>query len=308
MTQTDTYRASSGSGSLEDAVASITGPVARRLTARYVPVYAVVAVMLLVAAVAPSRVDNGSHASADDFLTSSEFATSGGDASAGEDAGGGTPTPPLSAASPAVTAPAGNVSNVSLPEPAAVPDPVAGPGPDGATGGGLLPEGDPGGFSDDPGEDGDGNGGFTGGAPACPVEFGEDPEVSRGVAGVLLSAASPALSLLGPFGPNAVPALGLASPVLPIAAPVADKFSPYISLLSPLFLQVSELGTTLWQGPLQPLEGPLLQLNAAVVQPLEVELLTASAGPIEQLNATPLTPCLQRLVYNLVAPLPIPTP
>lgn len=305
MTQTDSYRASPGAGGLDDAVASITGPVARRLTARYVPVYAAVAVMLLVAAVAPSRVDPGGFSSASDFGSTGELAARGGEApSTATDPGSGGGTSPRASFTPTpVPAPSGNLS---MPEPAALPDPVAGPGLDGATGDGLS-ESDPGDFSGDPGEGGSGGEGF-GAAPACPVEFGEDPVVSRGVAGVLLSAASPALSLLGPFGPNAVPALGLASPLLPIAAPVADKFAPYISLLSPLFLQVSELGTTLWQGPLQPLEGPLLQLNAAVVQPLEVELLAALAGPIEQLNATPLTPCLQRLVYNLVAPLPIPTP
>ena len=50
---------------------------------------------------------------------------------------------------------------------------------------------------------------------------------------------------------------------------------------------------------------PLEEENNETV---EVELLAALAGPIEQLNATPLTPCLQRLVYNLVAPLPVPTP
>lgn len=307
MTQTDIYRTPSGLGSLEAAVASITGPVARRLTARYVPIYAAMAVMLLVAAVAPSRVDKGNQASAGASLTLSELATSGGGTSVDERAGGGPPT--SSNAFPVVTAPADNMSSMSLPEPAAVPDPVGPPNPDGAASGGF-PEGDPGGFSDDGhGEQGrDDDGGFTGGESPCPVEFGEDPEVSRGVAGVLLSAASPALSLAGPFGPNAVPALGLASPVLPVIAPVADKFSPYIRMMNPLFLQVSQLGTTLWGGPLQPLEGPLLQLNGAVIQPLEVELLAASAGPIEQLNATPLTPCLQRLVYNLVAPLPTPTP
>ncbi len=306
MTKSDTYRASSRRGGLEDAVASISGPVARRLTARYVPVYAAVAVMLLVAAVAPSRVDKGSQSSAGDFLTSSELATSGGDTSADDRAGVGTPA--SSAAPPVVSAPNDDVSNMPLPEPAAVTAPAASPSPGGGTGGGFA-EGDPGGFSDDgDGEQGGDNGGFTGGESACPVEFGEDPEVSRGVAGVLLSAASPALSLAGPFGPNAVPALGLASPILPVVAPVADKFSPYIRMINPLFLQVSQLGTTLWAGPLQPLEGPLLQLNGAVIQPLEVELLAASAGPIEQLNATPLTPCLQRLVYNLVAPLPTPTP
>lgn len=302
MTQTDTHRA--GLGGIDDAVASITGQVARRLTARYVPLYAAVALMLLVAAVAPSRVDDAGLASANDFGPTGELAVSGGDTPALTDPGsGGEPSPRASFTPAPVPAPSGNVS---LPEPAAPPDPAAGAGTDGATGDGL-PESDPGDFSGDPGEGGDGGDGF-GDASACPVELGQEPEVSRGVAGVLLSAASPALSLLGPFGPNAVPALGVASPLLPIAAPVADKFAPYISLLSPLFLQVSELGTTLWQGPLQPLEGPLLQLNAAVVQPFEVELLAALGGPIEQLNATPLTPCLQRLVYNLVAPLPLPTP
>lgn len=305
MTQTGTYRASSGSGSLDDAVASITGPVARRLTARYVPIYAAVAVMLLVAAVAPSRVDEGSNASADDFGLSSQLAIGGADASpgTGTDAGGISPPTP-SAPTRSVPAPAGNVSP---PKPGTGPGPVGGPSPDGATGYGS-PQGDPGGFSDDGDGGEDDNGGFTGGAPPCPVEFGDDPEVSRGVAGVMLSAASPALSLMGPFGPNAVPALGLASPILPVVAPVADKFSPYIRMMNPLFLQVSQLGTTLWQGPLQPLEDPLLQLNEAVVQPFEVELLAALAGPIEQVNATPLTPCLQRLVYNLVAPAPTPTP
>lgn len=304
MTQTDTHSAPRGSRGLDEAVAAITGPVARRLTVRYVPVYAAVAVMLLVAAVAPSRVDDGRLAAAPDFAPTSDIVASDGDASTAMDTASGAGTSPQASFTPAPV-PARS-ANPSLLEPAVLPDPVADPGQGGTTGGG--PSGpDPGDFAGDPGEEGDGSGGFSG-AAACPVEFGQEPEVSRGVAGVLLSAASPALSLLGPFGPNAVPALGLASPVLPIAAPAADKFAPYISLLSPLFLQVSELGTTLWQGPLQPLEDPLLQLNAAVVQPLEVELLGALGGPIEQLNATPLTPCLQRLVYNLVAPLPIPTP
>ncbi len=304
MTQTDTHSGPRGSGGLDDAVAAITGPVARRLTVRYLPVYAAVAVMLLVAAVAPSRVDAGGLAPAPDFGPTSDIAASGGDASTATDTGSEAGTSPQASFTP-VPVPAPS-AKPSLPEPAVLPDPVAGPGQGGETSGGLSGP-DPGDFAGDPGEEGDGSGGFSG-ASACPVEFGQEPEVSRGVAGVLLSAASPALSLLGPFGPNAVPALGLASPLLPIVAPVADKLAPYISLLNPLFLQVSELGTMLWQGPLQPLEGPLLQLNAAVVQPLEVELLAALAGPIEQLNATPLTPCLQRLVYNLVAPLPIPTP
>lgn len=305
MTQTDIQSATRRSGSLDDAVAAITGPVARRLTARYLPVYAAVAVMLLVAAVAPSRVDEGGLASAPDFGPTSDIAVSGGGASTAmdTDSGGGTSPAPTFTPAP-IPAPSGNAST---PKPGTGPDPVAGPDPNGATGYGS-PGSDPGGFSDDGDGEDDDNGGFTGGAPPCPVEFGDDPEVSRGVAGVLLSAASPALSLLGPFGPNAVPALGLASPILPVVAPAADKFSPYIRLMSPLFLQVSQLGTTLWQGPLQPLENPLLQLNAAVVQPFEVEVLAALAGPIGQVNETPLTPCLQRLIYNLVAPLPTPTP
>lgn len=313
MTQTDAYWGSPGPGSLDDAVASITGPVARRLAARYVPVYASVAVMLLVAVVAPSRVNESNRASAQDFGTPNELAASTDDASGGTGggsvasgpSGGATGLAPSTPAR-AVLAPAGGGSALDS---GPVPDSLAGPNVDGATGY-AAPEGDPGGFSDD-GDDedaSDGDGGFTEGVPPCPVEFGQDPEVSRGVAGVLLSAASPALSALGPFGPNAVPALSLASPILPVVAPVADKFAPYIRMLGPLFLQVAEFGTTLWRGPLQPLEAPLLQLNAAVVQPFEVELLAALAGPIGQVNETPLTPCLQRLVYNLVAPLPTPTP
>jgi hypothetical protein len=149
-------------------------------------------------------------------------------------------------------------------------------------------------------------GDFNTGPPPCPLSFGDDPEVSRNVAGALLGAASPALSLLGPFGPNAVPALAVASPLLPIIAPVADAFSGYIRMFNPLFLQISGFATQLWDGPLAPLEAPLLELNAQYAQPFEVELLARLSPLIEATNATPITPCLQRVVYNVVAPLPIP--
>lgn len=295
-----------GSSGLDDAVAALAGPVARRLTARYVPVYAAIAVMLLLAAVAPSRVDAGNQPATGGFVPPSELASAGGGETVGapEDSTAvavSPPVGPITIPTPSSTSTSPTGSGMAGPLPASDPGALAG-----ADVSGGSSDSDPGGFADDPATDD--AGGFSGSGSACPVEFGQDPEVSRDVASVLLGAASPALSLLGPFGPNAVPALGVASPLLPVLAPVVDVVGPYISLLNPLFLQVSKLGTALWDGPLQPLEGPLLELNAAVVQPLEVELLGALAGPLDRLNATPLTPCLQRLVYNLVAPLPIPTP
>jgi hypothetical protein len=57
---------------------------------------------------------------------------------------------------------------------------------------------------------------------------------------------------------------------------------------------------------LKPLEPGLLELNATYATPFEVELIAAATPVIQALNDTPLTPCLVRLVYNLVAPIPLP--
>lgn len=280
---------SDGEEGLHDAVAAASRRVAGRLFSRYIPVYASVAALLLIGALVPSTVSRAGQAPA-------------------RAAVGAVP-----GSSPQVAAPVSTPTNPGG-APSALPRPPApsglrstpapsGPPPARPTGGSALGP-SPGDGSAEPG----GNDGFGEGVPPCPLEIGEDPVVSRSVAAALLGAASPALSLLGPFGPNAVPALGVASPLLPVIAPVADAFAPYIRTLNPLFLQISEFATMLWDGPLQPLEAPLLELNASVVQPFEVELLAALAEPIDQVNATPLTPCLQRVLYNVVAPLPIPDP
>lgn len=282
---------------LQEAVSAASARVARRLVGRYTPVYAALAVLLLVAAALPSRVPADERPAA---AASFQPAPSVGNSVGTGSAPGATPpatvgTPaPISPASPPATS-----GGDAVAAPAGVAPAAAAPvqPPDSS---------DPGGFADEDGG-GDGGGDFAGAdGVACPVEFGEDPQISRGVAGALLGAVSPALSLLGPFGPNAVPALALASPILPIIAPLADAASGYIRLFNPLFLQISEFGTQLWRGPLAPLEGPLLELNAAVIQPFEVELLAALSPLLEAVNATPLTPCLQRLVYNVVALVPLP--
>ena len=259
-------------------IASATARIAWRLVVRYAPLYAAVAVLLVVAVVAPSRV-NASRGSESPMSASS---TAGGLALE-PTTPSGTPVPPSSLSpesSSAISPPSPTNSSSDPVNSAPDADPTA------------TPSGKPENLNSGP--------------PPCPLTFGEDPEVSRNVAGALLGAASPVLSLLGPLGPNAVPALGVASPVLPIVAPVADVFSGYIRLFNPLFLQISGAATTLWDGPLAPLEGPLLDLNAKYIQPFEVELLAQLSPVLEGTNATPITPCLQRVVYNVIAPLPIP--
>lgn len=295
MTEPLNPRPTDPSGGLHDVVATVTGQVARNLVGRYVPVYAVLAALLALALVAPSRIDRLAAPAAEGFLPSSQFAATD-DPVATTGAGGTTgPSVPPSSSSAFPTAGTSATTISSDPAPPAVTA-TARPGgsADGTAADGFAGEPTDEGFGDD--------------VPGCPVPIGEEPEVSREVAAVLLGAASPALSILGPFSPNAIPALGLASPILPVVGPIADTFGPYISLMNPLFLQVSELGTMLWAGPLQPIEGPLLDLNASYVQPFEVALLGAFAEPLDQINATPVTPCLQRLVFNLLAPLPVPTP
>jgi hypothetical protein len=265
-------------GELTEAVAIASRRVAGRLFARYVPLYAAVVVLLVVAATLPSRVARDGAAPAPAAVTASP--------------------PPSAVAAP--VAPSGTGATV----PSNMPMPSTRP-PTLPTGGSL---GAPPSAPTSPQPDAGDADGFNDDVPPCPIEIGEDPVISRGVAAALLGAASPALSVLGPFGPNAVPALGVVSPVLPVIAPVADAFAPYIRTMNPLFLQISGFGTSLWDGPLQPLEAPLLEVNAAFVQPFEVELLAALAEPVDQVNATPVSPCLQRVLYNVVAPLPIPPP
>lgn len=266
---------------LHEAVALASRRVAGRLFARYLPLYAAVVCLLLISVLVPSTVSREGQARADEVpgrvAAPQAPPTSGVRVESGDSA---SATTAASLTAPTLR-PSGGAS--SAPPPAPRP-----PG-----GGGAGPRGDD---------------GFNEGVPPCPLEIGEDPVVSRSVAAALLGAASPALSALGPFGPNAVPALGVASPVLPVIAPVADAFAPHIRAFNPLFLQISQFGTMLWDGPLQPLEAPLLEANAQFIQPFEVELLAALAEPINQVNATPVSPCLQRVVYNVVALLPIPDP
>lgn len=261
---------------LYDEVAAATARVARRLVVRYAPVFAALAVLFMVAVAVPSRVGRQQSRGAS--------GVSAATVDRGTESSSASLPAPLSVATTPIDVGSQPVSGDVLAPPAgdlAAPEP-----PRSNTGGGT--------------------GGFAPAASACPIAFGKDPQISRGVAGVLLSAASPALSLLGPFGPNAVPALAVASPLLPIIAPAADAFGSYIRLFNPLFLQVSQGATQLWNGPLAPLQSPLLQLNAQYAQPFEVELLARLSPPIEKVNATPVTPCVARLVYNVVAPLPIP--
>lgn len=268
---------------LHDAVAAATVQAGRRLVVRYVPVYAGLAVLLLIAAALPTRVPAGErHAPA--TLAQRRFSA--------------LPTSPAPSQAPPIAAGAvtsGVSLNAASPDarsalPPSVPADDLGPKP--------STDQSPEPLADKPG----GSGTYG----PCPVEFGKDPQVSREVAAVLLSAASPALSVLGPFGPNAVPALALASPILPVLAPLADAAKGYIRLFYPLFLQISQFGTQLWAGPLSPLEAPLLGLNATIVQPFEVEVLASLSPAIEAVNATPATSCLQRLVYNVVTPVPLP--
>jgi len=286
---------------LDSEVASATARVAWKLFVRYTPVYAALALLLGIAAGMPSRVAEVAGARATTIAAPRATVPPAATAP--------TPrsSPPVTASSPTTTAsvPALQTSGDGLATPSTPLAPAAGatspvetvPAGDAGDAGGFV-------SGDQPNT---GGAGFSGaGSAACPVSFGQDPQVSRTVAGTLLAAASPALSLLGPLGPNAVPALGLASPVLPVLAPAVDAVSGYIRLFNPLFLQISKGATQLWDGPLAPLEGPLLQLNATVIQPFEVQLLGALSPVLDAVNATPLTPCLQRLVYNVVAPLPIP--
>lgn len=263
-------------------VAAATARVTWRLVVRYTPVYLALAVLLFVAAVVPSRANRPDQSA--EFAGPVARTPAPGLGTVGApSAGGGVAGDPFSGAT---------ATTSLLPGQAA-----ATPAPGGSTGDFGAPAGS--GAGGKPPD-------FNSGPPPCPLRFGDDPEVSRNVAGALLGAASPALSLLGPFGPNAVPALAVASPLLPVVAPVADAFSGYIRLFNPLFLQISGLATQLWDGPLAPLEGPLLELNAQYAQPFEVELLARLSPVIETANATPITPCLQRVVYNVIAPLPIP--
>lgn len=295
VSDSDPRHPADASEALHDAVAAASRRVAGRLLGRYVPLYAAVAALLLIGALVPSTVSREGQARAQRAVGTAPGASASVEAPAPAGASVSTPAPPAAALSapPPPGAPGALTPAASL-----LPA-----GPTGDSGFGAAP-GSPGGGAAEPG----GNDGFGEEVPPCPLAFGEDPVVSRGVAAVLLGAASPALSLLGPLGPNAVPALGAASPLLPVIAPVADAFGPYVRTLNPLFLQISGFATTLWDGPLQPLEAPLLELNASIIQPFEVELLAALTDPINQINATPLTPCLQRVLYNVVAPLPIPDP
>jgi hypothetical protein len=279
-----------GRGPVDDPLvgAEEIGPVAARtawrLISRYTPLYAAFGVLLLIAGVLPSRIDRGLLGAPTPAVDVGPTGVAAGPAG---DAGVAVPDLGDFSPPPAIT----DLSDVG---PSPPPDDVlAAPAP--SDGGELSPP-DP----SDPGDFGDVSTG------QCPIEFGDDPVISRGVAAVLLGVASPALSALGPFGPNAVPALGLVSPILPVAGVLADAFGPYIRMLNPLFLQASSSASELWAGPLKPFEPGLLELNAAYVTPFEVELIAAATPVIQALNDTPLTPCLTRLVYNIVAPIPLP--
>lgn len=265
-------------GAADDPVGPIAARVAGRLLGRYVPLYAAFGVLLLVAAVLPSRVIPAlERASAPAPVAPAPPSTSGSVASA-------TPSSSAAASSPATPRTTTSTAGASTGPAAAPPSTPTGP-----AGGGT----DQGGFTGEPGV-------------PCPVNIGADPVISRGVAATLLGAASPVLSLLGPLSPNAVPALGVLSPILPILAPAADKFGPAIRPFNPLFIQISQQGTDLWAGPLNALEQPLLSLNASQIQPYEVELLASLAPSLDQINATPVTSCLERIVYNAIAPIPAP--
>lgn len=282
-----------GTGYVEDPPvrAEEIGPIAARtawrLVSRYTPLYAAFGVLLLIASVLPSRIDRdllGTPATGSvdpaGIAAPDVAAVPAGSGIAAPDLGDFTPPVATTDVSDLASAPALDDDLPALtptdPGEVAPPDPT------------------------DPGDFGE----VTTGQ--CPIEFGEDPVLSRGVAAILLGAASPALSALGPFGPNAVPALGLVSPILPVVGVLADAFGPYIRMLNPLLLQASQSASDLWAGPLKPFEPGLLELNAAYVTPFEVELIAAATPVIQALNDTPLTPCLVRLVYNVVAPIPLP--
>jgi hypothetical protein len=282
-----------GTGRVDDPLvgAEEIGPIAARtawrLVSRYTPLYAAFGVLLLIAGVLPSRIDRGLFAAP--ATGSVDPAGIAAPDVAAVPAGSGTAPPDLGVFTPPVaTTDVGDLASAP-PLDDDLPAPTT-------TDAGEISPPDP----TDPGEFGE----LTTGQ--CPIELGEDPVLSRGVAAVLLGVASPALSALGPFGPNAVPALGLVSPILPVAGVLADAFGPYIRMLNPLFLQASQASSDLWAGPLRPLEPGLLELNAAYVTPFEVELIAAATPVIQALNDTPVTPCLTRLVYNIVAPIPLP--
>lgn len=267
-----------------DEIGPIAARTAWRLVSRYTPLYAAFGVLLLIAGVLPSRIDRG-------LLGPPAPAV---DADLGEVAA--VPTENADTVVPDLGDFTPPVATTDLSDVGSLPPPDDGlPTPAPNDGGELAPA--------DPADAGEFGEMTTG---QCPIEFGEDPVISRGVAAVLLGVASPALSALGPFGPNAVPALGLVSPILPVVGVLADAFGPYIRTLNPLFLQASQAASDLWAGPLKPLEPGLLELNATYATPFEVELIAAATPVIQALNDTPLTPCLTRLVYNLVAPIPLP--
>ena len=165
---------------LHEAVAAASRRVAGRLFARYVPLYAAVACLLLISVLLPSTVSREGQAIADEAVA-------------------GVPTVAPTTVSP--------TSSPTAPGPALASPAPSLPAAPQRSGSSFTPPAP--GPTEQPAPDGAGNDGFNEEVPPCPIEVGEDPVVSRSVAAVLLGAASPALSALGPFGPNAVPALSV---------------------------------------------------------------------------------------------------
>lgn len=292
---------------------AVIGPIAmrvgRRLLARYLPLYGVFAVFLLVAGILPSRTDhekpaqprpasamgvfgdNGTAGTADTdgsepampYPTTTQTSGPGAFAAPPARPQSGPPTTP--AAVTVITNPSGGATTLTT-----VPSAPTSVAPVDLDWGAPSPAEEFAGTDEG----------------VCPFDFGRDPVVSRGVAAALLGVASPLLSALGPFGANAVPILGLLSPVLPILGPVADRFGPNIRSINPLLLQLSNQGSQLWAGPLQPYAADAMAYNETVVTPFEMELIRKFTPTIEKINDTPFTPCMTRLVYNLVTPLPLP--
>ncbi len=288
---------------------AVIGPIAmrvgRRLLARYLPLYGVLAVFLLVAGLLPSRTDHEQPQPRE----ASALGVFGDDGTAGTDRSEPAmpdPTTPQTSGPGALAVPSARPVSGPAGTPApvmAITDPSGG-----ATTSTTVPSAPTSVAPVDLGRGAPSNSEeFAGTDEAvCPFDFGRDPVVSRGVAAALLGIASPLLSALGPFGANAVPILGLLSPVLPILGPVADRFGPNIRSINPLLLQLSNQGSQLWSGPLLPYAADAMAYNETVVTPFEMELIRKFTPTIEKINDTPFTPCMTRLVYNLVTPLPLP--
>ena len=259
-------------------IGPIAARVARGLFTRYLGVFAALAGLMVTATVVPSRVVH--HAAPVDV--------------GGAAAGGPTRTGDSGASQSAVTSDAPTASGVAVPAAPALGGtatagdvPLAPSKPPTASGGQALPT--------VPDEN------------PCPVAaLGPKPEISHGVAAILLGAASPSLSALGPFSADAVPALGLVSPLLPVIAPLADKGGPYMTPLFPIFIQLSQLATAAWDGPLNSLQPTLIQFNQQSIVPYELALLSALEPVPTALNDSAVVPCSQVLTGQVAKLIPPP--